>query len=116
VLGDYSMTASRDVLLALKHDTHPTAKADLFRRRFAHSGELPPAAKLDEAQVKELSGGDRIKARRMREDFWEFDPSHLLWLHANHRPMIEGTDDGIWRLVHLIPFNIQTSPNVVIPD
>jgi len=107
VLGDYAVVASRDVLLALKHDSHPTAKADLFRRRLAHSGELPPAAKLDEAQVKELTGGDRIKARRMREDFWEFDPSHLLWLHANHRPLIEGTDDGIWRRVILVPFEVQ---------
>lgn len=107
VLGDYAIVASRDVLLALKHDSHPTAKADLFRRRFAHSGELPPGARLDEAQVKELTGGDRIKARRMREDYWEFNPSHLLWLHANHRPSIEGTDDGIWRRVLLIPFSVQ---------
>lgn len=107
VLGEYAIVAARDVLLALKHDAHPTAKADLFRRRFAHSGELPPAAKLDEAQVKELTGGDRIKARRMREDHWEFDPSHLLWLHANHRPTIEGTDDGIWRRLVLIPFAVQ---------
>lgn len=107
VLGDYAIVASRDVLLALKHDSHPTARADLFRRRFAHSGELPPGARLDEAQVKELTGGDRIKARRMREDFWEFSPSHLLWLHANHRPTIEGTDDGIWRRVMLVPFNVQ---------
>ena len=110
VLGDYAIVAARDVLLALKHDAHPTAKADLFRRRFAHSGELPPAAKLDEAQVKELTGGDRIKARRMREDHWEFDPSHLLWLHANHRPAIEGTDDGIWRRLVLIPFDVQIPP------
>ena len=107
VLGEYAIVASRDLLLAMKHDAHPTAKADLFRRRFAHSGELPAAAKLDEAQVKELTGDDKIKARRMREDHWEFDPSHLLWLHANHRPAIEGTDDGIWRRVHLIPFDVQ---------
>ena len=42
-------------------------------------------------------------ARRL----WFFDPSHLLWLHANHRPLIEGTDDGIWRRVLLIPFDVQ---------
>lgn len=107
VLGDYSVVASKDLLLALKHDTHPTSKADLFRRRFAHLGELPQGAKLDEAQVKELTGGDRITARRMREDPWQFDPSHLLWLHANHRPTIEGTDDGVWRRVLLIPFDVQ---------
>jgi putative DNA primase/helicase len=43
----------------------------------------------------------------MREDFWEYDPSHLLWIHANHLPRIEGTDDGIWRRVLLIPFDVQ---------
>jgi putative DNA primase/helicase len=107
VLGDYAVVASRDLLVAMQHDSHPTSKADLFRRRFAHSGELPAGAKLNEAQVKELTGDDKVKARRMREDFWEFDPSHLLWLHANHRPQIEGTDDGIWRRVMLIPFDVQ---------
>ena len=107
VLGEYAVVASKDLLLALKHDTHPTAKASLFRKRFAHSGELTQGAKLDEAQVKELTGNDRIKARRMREDEWEYTPSHVLWLHANHRPNIVGTDDGIWRRVQLIPFTVQ---------
>ncbi|WP_395160134.1 phage/plasmid primase, P4 family [Ilumatobacter sp.] len=116
VLGDYSIVASRDLLLAMKHDAHPTAKADLFRRRFAHSGELPAGAKLNEAQVKELTGDDKIKARRMREDHWEFEPSHLLWLHANHRPSIEGTDDGIWRRVLLIPFDVQVPRSERDPD
>lgn len=57
--------------------THPTTRAGLFRRRFAHSGELPQAAWLDEAQVKELTGADRISARRMREDEWEFTPGRV---------------------------------------
>jgi len=110
VLGDYAEVTTRDLFLALKHDTHPTAKADLFRIRFSHSGELPAGARLDEAQVKELTGGDRVKARRMREDFWAFDPTHTFWLHANHRPLIDGTDDAIWRRVLLIPFDVQIPP------
>lgn len=111
VLGEYAVVVSKDVLLALKHDTHPTTKATLFRRRLAHSGELPHAAKLDEAQVKELTGGDRISARKMRQDEWTFEPSHMLWLHANHRPTIEGTDDGIWRRLKLIPFDVKIPEN-----
>lgn len=110
ILGDYAVVASVDLLLALKHDTHPTSKASLFRRRFAHSGELPQGAKLDEAQIKRLTGGDEIVARRMREDEWQFIPSHTLFLHANHRPAIDGTDDGIWRRVLLIPFDVQIPP------
>lgn len=110
VLGDYAVTASTDLLLALKQDTHPTTKASLFRRRFAHSGELPPGAKLDEAQVKRLTGGDAVAARRMRENEWEFRPSHTLFVHANHRPTITGADDGIWRRVLLVPFDVQVPP------
>ena len=60
--------------------------------------------------VKELTGGDRIRARRMREDFWEFAPTHHIWLVGNHKPTVYGTDHGIWRRVKLIPFE------VTIPD
>lgn len=110
VLGDYAVAAAPDLLLAARQDTHPTTRATLFRRRFAHSGELPPGAKVDEAQVKRLTGGDAISARRMREDEWQFVPSHTLWLHANHRPSIAGTDEGIWRRVVLIPFDVAIPP------
>ena len=116
MLGEYAVVASKDLLMALKHDTHPTSRASLFRKRFAHSGELTQGAKLDEAQIKELTGNDRIKARRMREDEWEYTPSHLLWLHANHRPNIVGTDDGIWRRVKLIPFTAQIPEAEVDPE
>ncbi len=116
VLGDYSVVASTDLLLAVKQDQHPTMKASLFRRRFAHSGELPPGAQLDEAQVKRLTGGDLIEARRMRENPWEFKPSHTLWVHANHRPAITGADDGIWRRVLLIPFDIQVPADQQDPN
>jgi putative DNA primase/helicase len=65
---------------------------------------------MAEALVKELTGGDRIRARRMREDFWEFAPTHHVWLSGNHKPRIYGTDHGIWRRIKLIPFD------VVIPE
>jgi putative DNA primase/helicase len=42
----------------------------------------------------------------MREDFWEFDPTHKIWLAANHKPIIRGTDWGIWRRIKLIPFTV----------
>jgi putative DNA primase/helicase len=106
VMGPYAVTMSRDLIAAHKQDSHPTTKASLFRRRFAHSGEINEGVRLDEALVKELTGGDRIQARRMREDEWEFDPTHTLWLHANHKPRITGTDNGIWRRVSVIPFDV----------
>jgi putative DNA primase/helicase len=116
VFGEYGIPCSKDILLALRNTVHPTSKATLFRRRLAYAGELPPDAALNEAQVKELTGGDRVTARRMREDEWSFDPSHTLWLHANYRPKISGTDDGIWRRVKLIPFEVQVPAAQQDPD
>ena len=54
--------------------------------------------------VKELTGGDTVKARRMKEDFWSFKPSHTLMLVTNHKPIVQGTDHGIWRRIRLLPF------------
>jgi P4 family phage/plasmid primase-like protien len=59
-----------------------------------------------EAMVKELTGGDRVRARRMREDFWEFAPTHHLWIAGNQKPAVRGADEGIWRRIKLIPFDV----------
>jgi putative DNA primase/helicase len=56
--------------------------------------------------VKELTGGDLIRARRMREDFWQFPPSHKIIVSCNHRPIVRGTDNGIWRRLRLVPFEV----------
>lgn len=60
--------------------------------------------RLAEGTVKRLTGGDRLKARRMREDFWSFDPSHTLVMLTNHKPIVGGADEGIWRRLRLVPF------------
>jgi putative DNA primase/helicase len=77
-------------------------KADLFRVRLAVASETQRRVKLDEASVKNLTGGDRIKARRMREDSWEFDPTHSLWLQTNSLPEIRGCDRGIWSRIRVV--------------
>lgn len=108
-LGDYATQAAPDLLLA-KRGAHPTELADLFGARFVASVETDDGRRLNEGLVKQLTGRDRIKARRMREDFWEFAPSHTVFLATNHRPEIRGTDHAIWRRIKLVPFG------VTIPD
>lgn len=66
--------------------------------------ETEAGKRLNEALVKQLTGGDPIRARRMHKDFHEFLPSHKLWFAGNHLPRIDGTDHGIWRRLALIPF------------
>jgi putative DNA primase/helicase len=104
-LGDYAMQAAPDLLLA-KKGSHPTELADLFGARFVASVETDEGRRLAEGLVKQLTGRDPIKARRMREDFWQFDPTHTVFLATNHRPEVKGTDHAIWRRLKLAPFEV----------
>jgi len=108
--GDYSMKATSRLLMAKGSDGHPTERADLFSKRLIAAHESEQGHRLNESFVKEATGGDSIRARRMREDFWQFEPTHKIFLATNHKPEIRGTDNAIWRRVRLIPFN------VTIPD
>jgi putative DNA primase/helicase len=103
-LGDYADAADPELLTARTFDAHPTGNADLFGLRLAVLHEGDAGRRLAEGTVKRLTGGDRIKARRMREDFWHFDPSHLFVMLTNHKPIITGTDEGIWRRTRLLPW------------
>jgi putative DNA primase/helicase len=105
-LGDYAGPAEAELLTARTFDAHPTGVADLFGLRLAILHEADKGRRLAEGTVKRLTGGDRIKARRMREDFWEFEPSHSFVMLTNHKPVVTGTDEGIWRRIRLIPWDI----------
>jgi putative DNA primase/helicase len=105
-LGDYAMEAAPELILA-KRGSHPTELADLFGARFVSARETDEGRRLAEAVVKQLTGRDRIKARRMREDFWQFDPTHTLFLATNHKPEVRGTDHAIWRRLKLVPFDVK---------
>lgn len=103
--SDYATTAPRDFLMMKKFNDHPTEIASLHGMRFVVAAETEDRRRLSEGFVKQLTGGDRLKARRMKEDFWEFNPTHKLVLVTNHKPEIRGTDKGIWRRIVLILFN-----------
>jgi putative DNA primase/helicase len=105
-LGDYADAADPDLLTARTFDAHPTGTADLFGLRLAILHEHDQGRRLAEATVKRLTGGDRLKARRMREDFWSFDPSHTFVMLTNHKPLITGTDEAIWARLRLVPWTV----------
>lgn len=103
-LGDYYATWPAENLVEREHPPHATSIAALAGKRMVVTSEVSKSRKIDEAKLKELTGGDTIKARFMRQDEFEFTPAHTLWICANTKPRISGTDDGIWRRVRLIPF------------
>ena len=107
---DYSMKATADLLLMKRDSDHPTALTDLHGKRLVACIETDDGRRLAEALVKELTGGDPIRARRMREDFWQFMPTHKVVLACNHRPTVRGTDHAIWRRLKLVPFNVVIPP------
>ncbi|MFI9311103.1 DNA primase family protein [Streptomyces triculaminicus] len=104
LLGDYADAAPPGFLMARPYEGHPTDLAELHGRRVIVCSEVKPGDKFDEARVKHLTGGDRIKARRMRQDFFSFDPTHKLWLLGNHRPEVGTGGFAFWRRMRLIPF------------
>ncbi len=120
VLGqDYAMQATPELLMASKHDRHPTERADLFGKRFVSTVETAQGRQLNETLVKQLTGGERIRARRMRQDFFEFDPTHKIVLCTNHKPSIQGADHAIWRRIACVPFKRRFDGNEVdrtLPD
>jgi putative DNA primase/helicase len=104
ILGPYYVTPDKSLLVQRRHEQHATVKARLFRTRLAVASETEQRERLNEAQVKNLTGGDPINARRMREDEWEFEPTHSLWLQTNYPPEILGSDTGIWSRIKIVPW------------
>ncbi|WP_225733373.1 phage/plasmid primase, P4 family [Pseudoclavibacter sp. CFCC 14310] len=103
ILGEYATETPPNFLLAGR-DRHETELANLQGRRMAVASEINEGTRFDEAKVKMLTGGDKITARYMRQDFFTFTPSHTLWLMGNSQPKVETGGDSFWRRLRLIPF------------
>lgn len=115
-LGDYAITAEPELLLH-RDGAHPTGQADLLGVRLAVMSETGEGRKLAAATVKRLTGGDKIRARRMRQDFFEFDPSHTLIMMTNHRPVVPGDDPALWRRLLIVPFDVVVEhPDPGLPE
>lgn len=106
LLGSYATSITTDFLMLSHGQQHPTEMCDLAGVRMALAAETEDGKHFAESHVKQLTGGeDKLKGRRMREDFWEFKASHKLWLTGNHRPTVSTTDEAIWDRLRIIPFD-----------
>lgn len=116
MLGEYAQPAPRGLLEQSHSDDHPTQIASLRKARLAVCSEVEQGRELAEALVKDLTGDDKLAARRMREDFWYFHPTHKVVLQGQHKPIIKGSDDGIWRRVQSMPWLARFKANSVSSD
>jgi putative DNA primase/helicase len=110
IAGDYGQQTPAATLLSRRSDGIPNDVARLRGARFVSAVETEANRTLAESLVKRLTGGDKIAARFLFKEFFEFDTEFSLWLATNHRPRVRGTDHAIWRRILLVPFT------TVIPD
>jgi putative DNA primase/helicase len=109
-LGDYSMRAPTEMLMAKRAGGVPNDVARLKGARFVAASETEEGRRLAESLVKDLTGQDTISARFMRAEWFDFRPTHKLWLSTNHKPEIRGTDNAIWRRIRLVPWTVAIPP------
>ncbi|HBR20533.1 MAG TPA: hypothetical protein DD726_10025 [Phycisphaerales bacterium] len=106
LMGDYAGEAAPDLLIQRRNSEHCTEIADLCAKRLVVASETKDGEELKVAQVKRLTGNARIKARYMRQDFFEFDRTFKLVMMTNHKPVISEQTNAIWRRIRLIPFSV----------
>lgn len=115
VMGDYAGTAS-PALLSGGDEQHPTILADLRGTRFVFIDEVREGRQLNAERLKALTGSKRIKARRMREDFFEFDAQFKIWMAGNGQPKIKDTSDGSWDRLKRVPFEARVPDGKLVRD
>ncbi len=104
VWGDYAQQTPSDTLLQRRQGAIPNDVARLRGARLVLSVETDEGRRLSEVLVKQLTGGDTVTARFMRAEWFEFRPAAKIWLATNHKPVIQGTDEAIWRRIRLVQF------------
>jgi putative DNA primase/helicase len=105
-LGDYAMRTPTEMLLAKRSEGVPNDVARLKGARFVSASETEEGRRLAESRVKDLTGQDTVTARFMKAEWFDFAPTHKLWLSTNHKPEIRGTDAAIWRRIRLVPWTV----------
>ena len=111
-MGNYAAQTQAETIL-MRSSNQGQATSDIARlkgARLVTTIEPNEGVRLNEGLVKQLTGGDTVTARFLYGKEFEFKPEFKLWMATNHKPIIRGTDDGIWRRLRLIPFTIK------IPD
>jgi putative DNA primase/helicase len=110
LLGNYAAGADASMLVTTKRTGGATPDlARLHGRRLVTINETEQSDMLNESRVKFITGHDVITARNLYQEPFDFTPTHKAFLTTNHKPIVRGTDEGIWRRLHLLPFT-QTIP------
>lgn len=111
ILGEYATSAPMETFVASNSERHPTDLAGLRGARLVTAIETEEGRRWAESKIKALTGGDKISARFMRMDYFEFAPRFKLVIAGNHRPGLRNVDEAIRRRMNLIPFVVTIPPD-----
>jgi putative DNA primase/helicase len=106
MLNDYAMRTPTDTLLVKRTGGIPNDVARLKGARLVTAVEADTNKKMAESLVKQITGGEKVTARFLHREWFEFTPEFKVFLATNHKPVITGTDHAIWRRIQLIPFTV----------
>lgn len=106
ILGDYGKQTNADTFTVKRSDRVNNDIAALKGARFVSATESEEGARLAESLVKQLTGGEAIQARFLYQENFEYIPQFKIFFTTNHKPVIKGSDEGIWRRIRLIPFTV----------
>jgi len=109
-MGGYAVTAPVETFMAARGERHPTELAALRGARLVVAPETESGRHWNESRIKQLTGGDTIAARFIRQNFFTFRPTFKICIVGNHRPALRTVDEAIRRRFHLIPFNVTIPP------
>jgi putative DNA primase/helicase len=104
LLGDYAIAANTDTFMKKPGEQISNDIARLRGTRFVTTTEAEQGKRLSEPLIKQITGNDRMTARFLYGEFFNFVPTFKIFMATNHKPTIRGTDYGIWRRIKLIPF------------
>jgi len=111
IMGDYGLQTNSNTFIKKKDAGANNDIARLVNSRFVSAVESEEGEKLQESLVKTITGGEPLLARFLRQEFFEFTPEFKVFFTTNHKPIIGGVDDGIWRRVKIIPFTLNLKPH-----
>lgn len=115
LFGDYYRKADVEMILQNNNRGIPNDIAQLPGSRLVVFSEIPADRRFNESLLKDLTGNDDIQARFLHKEFFTFKPTHTLWLYGNHKPIIRGSDYGIWRRMIMIPFTVTIPADKQVP-
>ncbi|HEY9217264.1 MAG TPA: phage/plasmid primase, P4 family [Phenylobacterium sp.] len=106
ILGDYHKTAPVETFTESRSERHSTELAMLRGARLVAAVETEEGRRWAESKIKTLTGGDRISARFMHRDNFEYNPQFKLFIAGNHKPGLRSVDEAMRRRIHLVPFAV----------